>query len=170
MARVSGTSSGSSSGILSKGSKSGEKIGKSGKSSGIRKTGLRTSVDLHHSPFLDKLQEVEIDFAKEELEGALLDIANLGKELVKSPNLMNLKLYKAKVQNFLKQAMKKIYKVDNKLGLKRLGLDQKVFVSVERIDEELEELTIKFMHEQEDALNVVAMVDGIQGLLCNIIA
>ena len=70
----------------------------------------------------------------------------------------------------MKQALKKIYKVDNKLGLKRLGVDQKVFVSVEKIDEELEELTIKFMNDQEEALGVIAMVEGIQGLLCNIIA
>ena len=56
------------------------------------------------------------------------------------------------------------------MGLKRLGVDQKVFVSVEKIDEELEELTIKFMNDQEEALGVIAMVEGIQGLLCNIIA
>ena len=114
--------------------------------------------------------ETELNFAKEELQKALSEIENLGKELINNPNLANLKNYKAKIQVFLKQALKKIYKVDNKMGLKRLGMDQKVFVSVEKIDEDLEELTIAFMNGQEEALGVVGMVDGIQGLLCNIIA
>lgn len=87
---------------------------------------MRTSVDLHTSPFLDKLMEVEFDFAKEELENSLKEIEMLGKDLIRNPNIQNLKSYKAKVQMFLKQALRKIYKVDNKLGLKRLGVDQKV--------------------------------------------
>lgn len=169
MSRVTGAGS-SRAGSLTKGSSSTDKLSKGAKIGATNKTGLRTSVDLHSSPFLDKLMEVEMDFAKEELEAALRDIETLGKELIRNPNILNLKTYKAKVQAFLKQALKKIYKVDNKMGLKRLGVDQKVFVSVEKIDAELEELTLKFMSEQEEALGVVAMVEGIQGLLCNIIA
>lgn len=169
MSRVTGAGS-SRAGSLTKGSSSTDKMSKGAKTGATNKTTLRANVDLHSSPFLDKLMEVEMDFAKEELEGALREIENLGKELVRNPNIQNLKTYKAKVQVFLKQALKKIYKVDNKLGLKRLGVDQKVFVSVEKIDAELEELTLKFMSEQEEALGVVAMVEGIQGLLCNIIA
>ena len=113
---------------------------------------------------------VEFDFAKEELENSLKEIEMLGKDLIRNPNIQNLKSYKAKVQMFLKQALRKIYKVDNKLGLKRLGVDQKVFVSVEKIDEELEKLTLEFINKQEEALGIISMVDGIQGLLCNIIA
>lgn len=169
MARVGGAGS-SRSGGLSKGKLGTDKTAKGGKIGTVAKTDLRANVDLHSNPFLDKLMEVEMNFAKEELQGVLREIANLGKELVKNPNILNLKTYKAKIQVFLKKALKKIYKVDNKLGLKKLGSDQKVFVSVEKIDEELEELTIAFMHGQEEALGIVAMVEGIQGLLCNIIA
>ncbi len=169
MSRVSGTGS-SRSGSLSRGTSSTDKTSKGGKVGASSKTSLSANVNLHTSPFLDKLMEVEMSFVKEELEAALRDIEHLGKELVRNPNIQNLKSYKAKVQAFLKQALKKIYKVDNKLGLKRLGVDHKVFVSVEKIDEELEELTIKFMNDQEEALGVIAMVEGIQGLLCNIIA
>ncbi len=166
MSKVSRTSSNRGSGLSSLGTKSSKetKLGKTSKAS------LRTSVDLHTSPFLDKLMEVEFDFAKEELENSLKEIEMLGKDLIRNPNIQNLKSYKAKVQMFLKQALRKIYKVDNKLGLKRLGVDQKVFVSVEKIDEELEKLTLEFINKQEEALGIISMVDGIQGLLCNIIA
>ena len=169
MARVGGASS-SRSGGLGKSGLSADKTGKSQKTANTNKASLKANVDLHSSPFLEKLMETELNFAKEELQKALSEIENLGKELINNPNLANLKTYKAKIQVFLKQALKKIYKVDNKMGLKRLGMDQKVFVSVEKIDEDLEELTIAFMNGQEEALGIVGMVDGIQGLLCNIIA
>lgn len=169
MARVGGAGS-SRSGGLGKSGLSTDKTGKSQKTVNTNKASLRANVDLHSSPFLEKLMETELNFAKEELQKALSEIENLGKELINNPNLANLKTYKAKIQVFLKQALKKIYKVDNKMGLKRLGMDQKVFVSVEKIDEDLEELTIAFMNGQEEALGIVGMVDGIQGLLCNIIA
>lgn len=169
MARVGGAS-GSRSGGLGRASLSTDKTGKSQKAENTKNSSLKANVDLHSSPFLDRLMETELNFAKEELQKALSEIENLGKELINNPNLANLKTYKAKIQVFLKQALKKIYKVDNKMGLKRLGMDQKVFVSVEKIDEELEELTIAFMNGQEEALSIIGMVDGIQGLLCNIIA
>lgn len=41
---------------------------------------------------------------------------------------------------------------------------------MEKIDEELERLTLEFINKQEEALGIISMVDGIQGLLCNIIA
>ncbi len=166
MARISATGSRSGGQISSssKGEKSKKaKVGKSEKNS------LKANVDLHSSPFLDKLMEVEIDFVREELDVVLNEIDILGKELANNPTMANLKLYKAKVQGFLKQAMKKIYKVDNKLGLKKLGEDQKVYVTITKIDKELEELTMKFIEGQIDTLGMVAMVEGIQGMLCNII-
>lgn len=166
MARISAT--GSRGGGLISGSSKGEKS-KKAKMGKSEKSSLRANVDLHNSPFLDKLMEVEIDFVKEELEVVLNEIDMLGKELANNPTMANLKLYKAKVQSFLKQAMKKMYKVDNKLGLKKLGEDQKVYVSITKIDKELEELTMKFIEEQTDTLGLVAMVEGIQGMLCNII-
>lgn len=163
MARISAAGSRSGS-LLTKGTK-GEKI----KSEKSKHSSLKADVDLGKGYFLDKLSDIELNFAKEELQSILTDIDLLGKELCDKPSQANLRLYKAKIQNFLKQAMKKIYKVDNKLGLKKLGEDQKVYVSIEQVDKELEELTMKFINEQVDSLSIIATVEGIQGLLCNVI-
>jgi|GEM_PF-6895970 len=163
MARISATSSRGGN-LFTKGAK-GERI----KSEKSRGASLKTNVDLGKGYFLDKLLDIELDFAKDELQSVLSDIELLGKELCDKPSELKLKLYKAKIQNFLKQAMKKIYKVDNKLGLKKLGEDQKVYVSIEKIDKELEALTMKFLKEQIDSLSIIASVEGIQGLLCNVI-
>ena len=78
--------------------------------------------------------------------------------------------YKARVKHFLKEALVKLYKVENKEGLARLGQEQKIFITVEKIDLSLEELTMKFLKDNEDSLNLVNEVEGITGLLYNVIA
>jgi hypothetical protein len=83
--------------------------------------------------------------------------------------MQNYNLYKNKVRAFLSTALKKMYKVDNKMGLKKLGRDQKVYVSVEKLDKELEQLTLEFIKEQSDAIYILDKIEGIQGLLLNVL-
>lgn len=163
MAKVSRTGGSGLSGIFSR--KSSEK----GKTKPVGSASKADAI-LKSSRFMDTLEEVEISFVKEKLLQSLTEIDELGKNLIKNPNLKNLNLYKARVRSLLKQALKKIYNVENKLGIKRMGQDQKVFVSVEKIDQELEELTMKFIEAQDEAISIVSTVEGIRGLLCNILA
>jgi uncharacterized protein YaaR (DUF327 family) len=136
-------------------------------SKGIK--GAKVNVNINHSPFLDKLNEMEVGLVHEELLENLEDIKSLGAELAKNPTMQNYNLYKNKVRAFLSIALKKLYKVDNKMGLKKLGRDQKVYVSVEKLDKELEELTLEFIKEQEEAIYVLNKIEGIQGLLLNVL-
>lgn len=130
----------------------------------------RSSIDIKHTPFTDALNEIEINFEKEELSKDLDYIKDLGKKLCKNPNLDLLEKYKKRVQAFLKEALKKIYKVENKEGLKKPGQEQKIYVYLENVDKELNELTNKFLSEQKEALDIIKTVEGIQGLLYNILA
>lgn len=130
----------------------------------------KSKIDINHTKFADALNEVEMDFAIEELEKGIEELETLGKSLIASPNLKKLEEYKAKIKNFLKQALYKMYKIENKNGLKRLGREQKVFVSIEQIDKKLEELTLKFIEKQEEAINLIQEVEGITGLLYSVIA
>ncbi|TDT70595.1 uncharacterized protein YaaR (DUF327 family) [Hypnocyclicus thermotrophus] len=154
-----------SKGLLSSRKKDKKKISDSQTTTRVEKRDL----DINHSPFLDKLNEVEVDLIKGELSDNLEDIKVLGEELARNPNLKNLTNYKNKVKAFLVLAMKKMYKVDNKMGLKRSGREQKIFVTVDKIDKELEELTLAFLKQQEEAFFVMSKIDGIQGLLVNIL-
>ncbi|NLK61958.1 MAG: YaaR family protein [Fusobacteria bacterium] len=129
-----------------------------------------SSIDIKHTPFTDTLNEIEINFNKEELAKDLEYIKDLGKKLCKNPNLNLLESYKKRVQAFLKEALNKIYKVENKEGLKKPGQEQKIYIYVNNIDEELKNLTAKFIEEQQEALDLIKTVEGIQGLLYNIIA
>ncbi|MDN5305036.1 MAG: uncharacterized protein PWP46_1922 [Fusobacteriaceae bacterium] len=154
-----------SKGLLNSGKKDKKKINNSQNTTKIEKRDL----DINHSPFLDKLNEVEVDLIKGELTDNLEDIKALGEELARNPNLQNLTNYKNKVKAFLTLALKKMYKVDNKMGLKRNGRDQKIFVTVDKIDKELEQLTLEFLKQQEEAFFVMSKIEGIQGMLVNIL-
>lgn len=130
----------------------------------------KLNVNIKKNPFIDEMDEVNINFAKEKLQKELKSIDEIGKELMRKPNLKLLEEYKQKVQYFLKEALDKIYKVTNKKGIERLGREQKLYINLEQIDKKLEDITLKFINDQQGSLNVIKEIEGIQGLLCNIIA
>lgn len=128
------------------------------------------SPKVNNNSFLGALNEVEMEFVMEKLEEEIKDLEDMGKELVQSPNFNKLEKYKAKIKSFLQQALQKMYKIENKNGLKKFGKEQKVFVSIEQLDKKLEELTLKFMENQEEAINLIQEVEGITGLLYSVLA
>lgn len=164
MSKITRTGTGGRSGITGGGAASkGDKSKQGNKAEGSK-------VDVMHNSFVDALTQVEIKFDKEELKKSLEDIDKMGRELARSPNFKLLEEYKKMVGAFLREALKKIYKVESKAGIPRLGQDQKVYLNIEKIDETLEEMTIKFMKAQKDAVSVIKDVEDIRGLLYSIIA
>ncbi|OQY07679.1 MAG: hypothetical protein B6I28_05435 [Fusobacteriia bacterium 4572_132] len=130
----------------------------------------KLNVNIKRNPFVEKMDEIDINFSKEELQKELESIDKIGKELMRKPNLKLLEEYKNKIKFFLKEALDKIYKITNKKGIERLGGEQKVYINLEQIDKKLEEITFKFINDQQGSLNIIREIEGIQGLLCNIIA
>ena len=163
MAKISKTGIGGSKSFLSKGSELKGNI-KNSKSS-ITKN----RVDIKQSPFVDTLKEIEVNFAKEDLIKNLSEIDKLGEELMENPNLRLLEQYKKSVRAFLKEALKKMYKVDIKVSLRNLGREKKVFVNVSKIDKKLEEMTLKFLRKQGDTLSLIDSIEEVKGLLYNVI-
>jgi uncharacterized protein YaaR (DUF327 family) len=160
----------SRSGIGNKGLNSSLKSNNSANNTNVNKSPKNTHIDINHSPFTDALNEVEINFEKEELAKTLDEIKDLGNRLCKNPNIELLEKYKKQVKEFLNEALKRIYKVDSKEGLKKPGQEQKVYLYVEEIDNALKELANQFLSEQNEALNIINTVEGIQGLLYNVVA
>ncbi len=136
----------------------------------VKKSPKNTHIDINHSPFTDALNEVEISFEKEELGQTLEELNDLGRQLCRNPNIELLEKYKKQVKDFLNEALKRIYKVDSKEGLKKPGQEQKVYLYIEEVDNTLSNLTNKFLNEQNEALNIINTVEGIQGLLYNVLA
>ncbi|BDU49850.1 YaaR family protein [Haliovirga abyssi] len=163
MAKISKTGIGGSKSFLSKGSA----LKGSQKNSGA--SIAKNRVDIKQSPFVDTMNEVEISFAKEDLKESLEDIDKLGKELMENPSVKLLEEYKKNIKAFLKEALKKLYKVDTKVSISNLGRSKKVFINVEKVDKKLEEMTFKFLKQQGDAISLVDSIEEVKGLLYNVI-
>ncbi|MGM0508595.1 MAG: YaaR family protein [Fusobacteriota bacterium] len=130
----------------------------------------KLNVNINHSPFVDKMNEVEMSFTKKELKATLKEIDELGRQLMRNPNMEKLEEYKKNIHAFFKEALQKMYKVEDIKGVERLGKEQKVYVNVTKIDEELEQMTLEFLKNQGESLNVISKVEHIQGLLYDIVA
>lgn len=141
---------------------------KSDKAKG-EKTG-NAKVDIMHNSFVDAMTQVEMNFDKEELRKSLEDINKLGRDLARSPNFKLFEEYKKTISLFLKEALRRIYKVESKNGIPRYGQDQKVYLNIEKIDSTLEDMTMKFMRSQKDAIGLIKDIEDIRGLLYSIVA
>ena len=166
MAKVSRSSGGGSRSVI--GNSAGKTI-KADVGKGA-KAEKNSNININHSPFLDAINEVEINFTKGELEKSLSEINEYGKELLRKPTMEKLAKYKGMVRSYVKEAMKKMYKVENKLSLKKFGQEQKVFVSVEKVDIILDSMTREFVKGEQEAMGLIHQVEGIQGLLYNMLA
>ncbi|HKM17926.1 MAG: YaaR family protein [Firmicutes bacterium] len=126
----------------------------------------RQQVEMIHSPFYTTLQEKTA--ASIDLDAALETIDLLGKKLRGQPTLANLKSYKAAVRSFLKQVLNATYEVSERRFIDRVGR-RRLFIIVDRIDEQLEQLTQMVIDKQDTTLDLASKLDEIRGLLLDII-
>lgn len=145
------------------------KSNKSGKSEKSEKGKKRDGITEKKELFLEAMEEAENNLNREEMEEAFRELEIMGRDLVRNPNFKRLEDYKKSVSQFLKMVLRKMYKIENKEGLPRIGHAQKVYINITKIDEQLEELTNKFMKQQNEPMNVIKEIEGIQGLIYNII-
>lgn len=82
--------------------------------------------------------------------------------------MANLKSYKAAVRSFLKQVLNATYEVSERRFIDRVGR-RRLFIIVDRIDEQLEQLTQMVIDKQDTTLDLASKLDEIRGLLLDII-
>ncbi|SET20456.1 YaaR family protein [Anaerobranca gottschalkii] len=122
-----------------------------------------TEVEQKYSPF--ELQ-LKISHLKKELDQLLVDIDKQGKVLAKNMTLKDLKKYRSLISSFIKKATEEMY------NLKILNGDyfnpHKQYLVIEKIDEQLEEITQNLLEEEKDNLFILDKINYIKGLLINI--
>ncbi|SHK03334.1 hypothetical protein SAMN02745227_01342 [Anaerobranca californiensis DSM 14826] len=122
-----------------------------------------TDVEQKHSPF--ELQ-FKISHLKKELDQLLVDIDKQGQVLTKTMTLKDLKKYRSLISAFIKKATEEMY------NLKILNGDyfnpHKQYIVIEKIDEQLEEITQNLLNEEKDNLFILDKINYIKGLLLNI--
>jgi len=125
------------------------------------------TVDLQPGNFLEELRRVQGFNLKQRLETILHDLEQQGRRLSQSMTIGDLKAYKKLVKNFLAEAVGKTYLVKEEAHWDRRGR-HKVFITVQKVDQKLEELTQMVLEQQQDQLKLLAKMDEIRGLLIDL--
>lgn len=101
---------------------------------------------------------------QQELKKMMEDIKKKGSRLVLTKCYADVKAYKSMIREYLKSVMEHMYDVKKDVSF----WQTQYFVTVETIDMKLEDLTRMLLEEEQENLNVAAMVDDITGLLIDV--
>lgn len=127
-----------------------------------------SEISVKQSPFYDKLLEVtEIKEIKLELDQLIDEIDNTGRKFAKKPNIENLKEYKSLIKAFLDTVIDKMFKIKEKMG-HRSWVKQKVYITVDKINKKLEQLTNFILKKEKENIDLLATLDEIRGLLVDL--
>ena len=117
--------------------------------------------------FSTELADQESSMSREAMDRLLEQIDEQGARLSKSPTYEELRSYRSLIQSFIGEAVGSMYELHTQAGWDRLGR-QKVYTSVRKIDNKLEEMAEKIRLGQADQLDIIASHDAIRGLLVDL--
>ncbi|QNO13705.1 YaaR family protein [Alkalicella caledoniensis] len=123
----------------------------------------RSGIDQKVSPF--ELQ-FKISHLKSELDQLLVDIDEQGKSLSEKMTLKDLKKYHSLIASYIKKATGEMYRLKSENG--DYYNPHKIYMTIEKIDEELENITQNLLSTESDNLYVLDKINFIKGLLINI--
>ncbi|MBR6012959.1 MAG: YaaR family protein [Selenomonadaceae bacterium] len=103
----------------------------------------------------------------EEMEAMLKKIDEQAGKLGKTPTYDELKAYRTMIKKFVGLAVSNMYELNTEAGWDRMGR-QRVFTTVRKIDNKLEEMAEKIRLGQSAQLDVIASHDAIRGMLVDL--
>lgn len=103
----------------------------------------------------------------EEMEAMLKKIDEQAGRLGKTPTYDELKAYRTMIKKFVGMAVSNMYELNTEAGWDRMGR-QRVFTTVRKIDNKLEEMAEKIRLGQSAQLDVIASHDAIRGMLVDL--
>jgi uncharacterized protein YaaR (DUF327 family) len=115
--------------------------------------------------FLKELDGAAEEQVKMSLDRLVEEIGEQAKHLIDHRTFEELDKYKKLVKNFMNEAIKKIYAVKVSDSSKMMIKRKKVYIVVEKVDKELEKLTIDLIMKQTDGLDLLAALEKISGML-----
>ena len=102
--------------------------------------------------------------SEEQLRKLMDDIKKRGNKLVLTKTYVDVVMYKKMIKEYLESILKFMYDTKKDISF----WQTQYFVTVETIDEKLEELTNMLLSEEKENLNLAATIDEIQGLIVDI--
>ena len=113
------------------------------------------------------LEQQDEGVSHEEMEAMLKKIDDQAARLTKTPTYDELKEYRTLIKNFVSAAISNMYEVHTSAGWDRMGR-RRVYTTVRKIDNRLEEMAEKIRLGQSEQLDVIAAHDAIRGMLVDI--
>lgn len=113
------------------------------------------------------LEQQEEGVSHEEMEALLKKIDEQAARLTKTPTYDELKEYRTLIKNFVGAAVSGMYEVHTSSGWDRMGR-RRVYTTVRKIDNKLEEMAEKIRLGQSEQLDVIAAHDAIRGMLVDL--
>lgn len=102
--------------------------------------------------------------SEEQLKKIIEDIQKKGNRLVISKTYGDVLAYKKLIKEYLESILKFMYDTKKDISF----WQTQYFITVETIDEKLEELTESLIKGEMDNLNIASSIDEIQGLIVDI--
>ncbi len=96
----------------------------------------------------------------------LQEVDAIAERLRRTLSLQDLVLYKSLIKGFLKRASDRAYLLKQDFCANRRG--RTILISIDVIDREIEALLSDFMKEKRKAVDVLAAIDKIRGLLVDL--
>ncbi len=127
---------------------------------------VKTEKDFSDS-FAVRFKELKGDSTSEKLTNLMSEIDQQIEKLDKNMYLGDLVKYKKLVKDFLDIAVRNSHKFEKENFLDRRGR-HRVFSIIRQVDDELENLTQKFLQDEKDRIHILQKLDDIRGLLLDI--
>lgn len=102
--------------------------------------------------------------SNEELKKMIENIKSKGNRLIVSKSYADVRAYKRLIKEYLESILKHMYNVKNDISF----WQSQYFITVQTIDEKLEELTDSLLSQEKENLEIASTIDKIQGLMIDI--
>jgi uncharacterized protein len=102
--------------------------------------------------------------SEEQLKEMLEDIKKKGSRLVVTKCYADVRIYKKMIQEYLKSVLSYMYSIKKDISF----WQTQYFITVDTIDQKLEELTQMLLSNEKDNLDIASTIDIITGLVVDI--
>ncbi|MDD5793973.1 YaaR family protein [Clostridium sp. HCP1S3_B4] len=134
------------------------------RSSTITKTGEEKKIVSGRKSFSRSFDQAKERKSQEQLDKMAEDIKKKGNRLVITKTYADVKIYKKLIKEYLQSVLDYMYNTKKDISF----WQTQYFITVDTVDEKLEELTKAIVEDQMENINIASTIDEIQGLIVDI--
>lgn len=117
--------------------------------------------------FQQLLQENQLGFSKERLQGLLKNIDQQGNRLIRSQTMADLLAFKQTIRDYLKEVVQHGFGLEEHKGFHPNGREKKL-IMIKQVDQHLLDLSEQILEKQATSVELLDKIGEIKGLLVNI--